>query len=35
MAEADPAHWVVVDGAAGMEEVGSNIRRVVTERLQL
>jgi dTMP kinase len=35
MAEGDPDHWVVVDGGAGMEEVGANIRRCVTERLQL
>ncbi len=35
MAEADPDHWVVIDGGAGMEEVGTNIRRCVTERLQL
>jgi dTMP kinase len=35
MADADPNHWVVVDGAASMEEVGANIRRSVTERLQL
>ena len=35
MAAADPQHWVVIDGAAGMEEVGSNIRRSVAERLQL
>jgi dTMP kinase len=35
MAAADPQHWVVIDGAAGMEEVGNNIRRSVAERLQL
>ena len=35
MADADPEHWVVIDGGAGMEEVGTNIRRCVTERLQL
>ena len=35
MADADPDHWVVIDGGAGMEEVGTNIRRCVTERLQL
>lgn len=35
MAAADPQRWVVVDGAPGMEEVGANIRRCVTERLQL
>jgi dTMP kinase len=35
MAAGDPHHWVVIDGAAGMEEVGTNIRRSVTERLQL
>ena len=35
MAAADPQHWVVVDGAANMEEVGSSIRRAVAERLQL
>lgn len=35
MAAADPKHWVVVDGAASMEEVGNNIRRCVAERLQL
>jgi dTMP kinase len=35
MAEEDPARWVVIDGAAGMDEVGSNIRRCVGERLGL
>jgi dTMP kinase len=35
MAAGDPQHWVVIDGAAGMEEVGNNIRRCVAERLQL
>jgi dTMP kinase len=35
MAAADPAHWVVVDGGASMEEVGANIRRAATERLGL
>ena len=35
MAAADPDHWVVIDGGAGMEEVGTNIRRCVAERLQL
>lgn len=35
MAAADPEHWVVIDGAAGMEEVGVNIRRAVSERLGL
>ncbi len=35
MAAADPKHWVVIDGAAGMEEVGNNIRRCVAERLEL
>ena len=35
MAQADPQHWVVVDGGAGMEEVSTNIRRVVAERLEL
>ena len=35
MAAADPQHWVVIDGAAGMEDVGANIRRAVAERLQL
>jgi dTMP kinase len=35
MAFADPQHWVVIDGAAGMEEVGNNIRRCVAERLEL
>ena len=35
MAAADPQHWVVIDGAAGMEEVGNNIRRCVAERLEL
>ena len=33
MAAADPARWAVIDGAAGMEEVGVNIRRAVTERM--
>ena len=35
MAAADPSHWVVIDGDASMEEVGTNIRRAVTERLAL
>ncbi len=35
MAAADPSHWVVIDGAASMEEVGSNIRRAVAERMGL
>ncbi|HEX3090176.1 MAG TPA: dTMP kinase [Ilumatobacteraceae bacterium] len=35
MAADDPQHWVVVDGGASMEEVGSSIRRSVAERLQL
>jgi dTMP kinase len=35
MAAADPAHWVVVDGGASMEEVGANIRRATAERLGL
>jgi dTMP kinase len=35
MAAADPSRWVVIDGAANMEEVGSNIRRAVSERLGL
>jgi dTMP kinase len=35
MAADDPQHWVVVDGGANMEEVGSSIRRSVAERLQL
>ena len=35
MAAEDPERWVVIDGAAGMDEVGANIRRCVTERLGL
>jgi dTMP kinase len=35
MAAADPERWAVIDGAAGMEEVGTNIRRAVTERMGL
>ena len=35
MAAADPGRWTVIDGAAGMEEVGTNIRRAVTERMGL
>ena len=35
MAAEDPEHWVVIDGAAGMDEVGANIRRCVAERLGL
>lgn len=35
MADADPDHWVMIDGGASMEEVGTSIRRCVTERLQL
>ena len=35
MATDDPEHWVVIDGAAGMDEVGTNIRSCVSERLGL
>ena len=35
MADEDPGHWVVIDGAAGMDDVGANIRRCVAERLGL
>jgi len=35
MAAEDPEHWVVIDGAAGMDEVGANIRSCVAERLGL
>ncbi|MEP7115073.1 MAG: dTMP kinase [Ilumatobacteraceae bacterium] len=35
MAADDPTHWVVIDGAGLVEEVGANIRRCVAERLQL
>jgi dTMP kinase len=35
MAAADPSRWVVIDGAAGMEEVGTSIRRAVAERMGL
>lgn len=35
MATQDPEHWVVIDGAAGMDEVGTNIRSCVIERLGL
>jgi len=35
MAAADPKRWVIIDGAANMEEVGNGIRRAVAERLQL
>ena len=35
MAAEDPEHWVVIDGAAGMDEVGANIRSCVSERLGL
>jgi len=35
MAAADPEHWVVIDGGAGMDEVGASIRRAVNERLGL
>jgi len=35
MAANDPDHWVVIDGGAGMDEVGSSIRRAVRERLGL
>jgi dTMP kinase len=35
MAAEDPERWVVIDGAAGMDEVGANIRRCVAERLGL
>lgn len=35
MAAADPSRWVVIDGAASMDEVGTNIRRAVAERTGL
>ena len=35
MAAAEPSRWVVIDGAAGMDEVGTNIRRAVAERMGL
>ena len=35
MAAEDPQHWVVIDGAAGMDDVGANIRSCVAERLGL
>ena len=35
MAAEDPQHWVVIDGAASMDEVGDNIRSCVAERLGL
>jgi dTMP kinase len=35
MAADDPQRWVVIDGGASMEEVGSSIRRSVSERLHL
>lgn len=35
MADADPQRWVVIDGAASMDEVGAGIRRAVAERLGL
>ena len=35
MAAEDPEHWVVIDGAAGMDEVGANIRGCVAKRLGL
>lgn len=35
MAAADPLHWVVIDGAASLDEVGANIRRAVADRLEL
>lgn len=35
MAAADPSHWIVIDGAPSVEEVGANIRRCVAERLHL
>jgi dTMP kinase len=35
MADADPSRWVVIDGAAGMDEVGASIRRAVAERMGL
>lgn len=35
MAAADPLRWVVIDGAANMDEVSANIRRAVAERLEL
>ncbi|MCB0954890.1 MAG: dTMP kinase [Ilumatobacteraceae bacterium] len=33
MAAADPAHWVVVDGAQGRDDVFTALRRAVQERL--
>jgi dTMP kinase len=35
MAAADPQHWVVIDGGASMEGVGSSIRQSVYDRLHL
>lgn len=35
LAAEDPQRWVVIDGAAAMDEVGANIRRCVAERLGL
>jgi dTMP kinase len=35
LAEADPARWVVVDGAPDGASVGVAVRRAVTERLGL
>ena len=35
MAANDPQRWVVIDGGASMEDVGTNIRRAVSERLGL
>jgi dTMP kinase len=34
-AEADPDRWVVLDGAASIDEVAAAVRRAVAERLQL
>jgi dTMP kinase len=35
MAAGDPLRWVVIDGAASMEDVATNIRKAVIDRLGL
>jgi dTMP kinase len=35
LAAADPEHWVVIDGSAGVDDVARLVRSAVTDRLEL